>query len=81
MPARRTACRDCGRHVTRCGKLSRAGLCVECGIARAVAAATSMHERSGPAWEHWLASPALKGDLGIPSSSAGGRGDTDGDPR
>jgi hypothetical protein len=63
MGKRIIICEDCGARVRRDLTSRRRGVCARCGVDRATAAALQMANKSGPAWDRFLAS---KGPAGRP---------------
>lgn len=51
-------CADCGAPTTRRRHPGDLLVCRDCGIERAAQAAREMANRSGPAWDAWVASNA-----------------------
>lgn len=53
MARKRETCRDCGKHISECGPLSKRGKCVSCGIRNMTQAATQVENRQGPYYAKW----------------------------
>lgn len=51
-------CEDCGQETTRKRHSIDPRICFECGLKRAAAAAVSMAEKSGDAYDRAMANPA-----------------------
>lgn len=61
------ACDRCGQAVTKRHRTGRPSLCRPCAAKAVEDAANQMAERSGPAWDRWVASMA-----GVAAKAAGG---------
>lgn len=58
QPTKMMPCDKCGDPVEVNAQTVNAPTCYNCGMQRAIDAATQMHNKSGPFYDRWLASNA-----------------------
>lgn len=70
VPVKYTHCTVCGRSREVAGRLAKGGRCLTCRLRAAVESAQQMVDKSGPYYDRWARSNAMKPGERYPRSAA-----------